>query len=108
MTEDTQTVAAGQLRAVSHTLIQRLRQTAAQRERAVAEQENHNLMVVARISHADAVLMNEAADALTVTTDALQGLVSFFDKTGFTTEFLSNARAALTKAQGLSPEREEA
>lgn len=36
--------------------------------------------------------------------EALQGLVSFFDKTGFTTEFLSDARSALSKAQGTTPE----
>lgn len=45
-------------------LVKRLRETAAERSRAVAEQENANLMVVARISQADARLMSEAAEAL--------------------------------------------
>lgn len=52
----------------------------------------------------DACLISAAPDMF----EALKGLVSFFDSSGFTTEFLSDARAALTKAQGLSPESEEA
>ncbi len=49
---------------MSERLIQRLRDTAAERARAVADKDNQYLSVVARISHSDALLMEEAATAL--------------------------------------------
>jgi hypothetical protein len=52
---------------------------------------------------ADARLSAAAPDML----EALQGLVSFFDKTGFTTEFLKPARAAISKATSHTPTSQE-
>lgn len=45
-------------------LIKRLRDTAARRTTATAQEENQYLMVVARLSREDAALMVEAADAI--------------------------------------------
>lgn len=47
---------------------------------------------------ANAALIAAAPDLLT----ALRGLVQFFGKTGFTTEFLDEAEAAIAKAEGRS------
>lgn len=56
----------------SSGVVERLRETAAERRKAAASDENQALAVIARISRADAVLMEEAASRITALEAALE------------------------------------